>query len=153
MMGLMEFSATVSHLSCSNISNDQHLSLLSELKLLHPSSFQITCQDLTMTEHQKAEGSLGNAACRLLTVIVQCQMWKDKCRTGKIHTASSVHPFVNFSFKIVFVWMWTSFAVFIEFVTMLLLVYVLGFGPQRILASDGTCTPCIGSQSLVGSKR
>ena len=49
--------------------------------------------------------------------------------------------------------MWTIFKVFIEFVTLLLLFYVLVFWPRGIwdLSSptrDRTHTPCIGRQSL-----
>ena len=52
--------------------------------------------------------------------------------------------------------MWTSFKVFIEFVTTLLLSYVLDFlffWPQgmwdlRSLTRDRTCTLCIGRRSL-----
>ena len=49
--------------------------------------------------------------------------------------------------------MWTIFKVFIEFVTILLLIFVLVFWPQDMwdLSSptrDWTCTPCIGRRSL-----
>ena len=49
--------------------------------------------------------------------------------------------------------MWTLFRVFIEFVTILLLFYVLVFWPRGMwdLSSptrDRTRTPCIGRQSL-----
>ena len=49
--------------------------------------------------------------------------------------------------------MWTTFKVFIEFVTILLLFYVLGFWPWGTwdLSSptrNQTCTPCIGRWSL-----
>ena len=48
--------------------------------------------------------------------------------------------------------MWTVFKVFIEFVTILLLFYVLVFWLRGIwdlntLARDRTCTPYIGRQS------
>ena len=53
----------------------------------------------------------------------------------------------------IFFVMWTIFKVFIEFVTILLLFYVLVFWPQGMwdLSSptrDRTHTPCIGRQSL-----
>ena len=59
-------------------------------------------------------------------------------------------PFVIF-FKIFL--MWTIFKVFIEYVTMLLLFYVLIFWPQSMWdfsspARDQAHTPCIGRQSL-----
>ena len=49
--------------------------------------------------------------------------------------------------------MWTIFKVFIEFVTILLLFYVLVFWPQGMwdlssLTRDRTLTPCIGRQHL-----
>ena len=49
--------------------------------------------------------------------------------------------------------MWTVFKVFIEFVTILLLFYVLDFWLQGMwdlssLARDRTRSPCIGRQSL-----
>ena len=49
--------------------------------------------------------------------------------------------------------MWTIFKVFIEFVTISLLFYVLGFWPWGMwdlssLARDWTCIPCIGRWSL-----
>ena len=49
--------------------------------------------------------------------------------------------------------MWTIFKVFIEFVTILLLFYVLVFWPRGMwdlssLTRDQTCTPCLGRQSL-----
>ena len=49
--------------------------------------------------------------------------------------------------------MWTNFKVFTEFVTTLLLFYVLVFWPQGMwdlgsLTRDGTCTPCTGRRSL-----
>ena len=49
--------------------------------------------------------------------------------------------------------MWALFRVFIEFVTTLLLFYVLVFWPQGMwdlssLTRDWTCTPCVGRQSL-----
>ena len=49
--------------------------------------------------------------------------------------------------------MWTTFKVFIEFVTSLLLVYVSVFLALKIrhegsLTRDQTCTPFIGRQSL-----
>ena len=49
--------------------------------------------------------------------------------------------------------MWTIFKVFIEFVTILLLFYVLVFWPRGMwdlssLTRDRTCTPCIERQSL-----
>ena len=58
-----------------------------------------------------------------------------------------------FFFKIFFL-MWTIFfKVFIEFVTVLLLFYVLVFWQQGMwdlsyLTRDQTCTPCIGRRSL-----
>ena len=62
-----------------------------------------------------------------------------------------VIPF--FSLKIFFFLMWTIFKVFIEFVTILLLFYVLVFWPRGTwdLSSstrDRTHTPCIGRWSL-----
>ena len=59
---------------------------------------------------------------------------------------------IFFLFKI-FWGMWIIFQVFIEFVTILLLFYVLVFWPRGMwdLSSptrDGTCTLCIGRQSL-----
>ena len=53
----------------------------------------------------------------------------------------------------IFFLIWTIFKVFIEFVTVLLLFYVLVFWPQGMwdLSSptrDRACTPCIGRQSL-----
>ena len=49
--------------------------------------------------------------------------------------------------------MWALCKVFIEFITTLLLFYVLVFWPQGMwdlssLTRDGTCIPCIGRQSL-----
>ena len=49
--------------------------------------------------------------------------------------------------------MWSILKVFIEFVTILLLLYVLGFWPWGMwdlsfLTRDQTCTPCTGMQSL-----
>ena len=49
--------------------------------------------------------------------------------------------------------MWALCKVFIEFITTLLLFYVLVFWPQGMwdlssLPRDGTCIPCIGRQSL-----
>ena len=49
--------------------------------------------------------------------------------------------------------MWTIFKVFIEFVTILLLLYVLGFWLRGMwdlssLTRDRTRTPCIGRRSL-----
>ena len=49
--------------------------------------------------------------------------------------------------------MWTVFKVFIEFVTILLLFYVLFFWPRGMWdlispTRDRTCTLCIGRQSL-----
>ena len=49
--------------------------------------------------------------------------------------------------------MWTIFKVFIEFITILLLFYVLSFGPGGMwdLSSqtrDRTQNPCIGRRSL-----
>ena len=49
--------------------------------------------------------------------------------------------------------MWTIFKVFIEFVTILLLFYVLFFWPQGVWdlsppTRDRTHTPCIGRRSL-----
>ena len=49
--------------------------------------------------------------------------------------------------------MWTVFKVFIEFVTIVLLFYVLVFWPRGMwdlssLTRDWTCTPCIGRRSL-----
>ena len=49
--------------------------------------------------------------------------------------------------------MWTILKVFIEFVTILLLFYVLIFWPRgmwdlRSLTRDQTYTPCIGRQNL-----
>ena len=46
--------------------------------------------------------------------------------------------------------MWTTFKVFIEFVTVLLLFYVCIFFPQGMwditsLTRDQTCTPCVRS--------
>ena len=58
-----------------------------------------------------------------------------------------------FFFKFFFFQLWTIFKVFTEFVTILLLFYVLSFwlrgmwdliSPNR----DRTCTPCIGRQNL-----
>ena len=59
----------------------------------------------------------------------------------------------QFYFKIFFFSMWTIFKVFIEFVTILLLFYVLVFWSRGMwdLSSptrDRTRTPCIGRQSL-----
>ena len=62
--------------------------------------------------------------------------------------------FFNFQifFKDLF-WMWTIFKVFVEFVTILLLFYVLVFWPRGMWDFSSsiryrTCTPCIGRQSL-----
>ena len=49
--------------------------------------------------------------------------------------------------------MWTILKIFIEFVTVLLLFYVLVLWPQGMwdlnsLTRDRTCTSCIGRQSL-----
>ena len=54
---------------------------------------------------------------------------------------------LDFFFKVFL--MWTIFKVFIEFVTILLLFYVLVFWLQgkwdlSSLTRDRTCTPCIG---------
>ena len=59
----------------------------------------------------------------------------------------------HFFFFFCFFLTWTIFKVFIEFVTILLLFYVLGFWPWGMwdLSSqtrDWTCTPCIGRRSL-----
>ena len=56
-------------------------------------------------------------------------------------------------FLLRFFFMWTILKVFIEFVTILLLFYVLIFWPRgmwdlRSLTRDQTYTPCIGRQSL-----
>ena len=60
---------------------------------------------------------------------------------------------ISFFLSFFFFLMWTIFKVFIEFVTVLLLFYVLVFSPQGMwdLSSptkDRTCTPCIRRQSL-----
>ena len=59
----------------------------------------------------------------------------------------------SFFFRIFFFLMWTIFKVFIEFVTILLLFYVLVFWPQGMWdlsspARDRTRTPCTGRRSL-----
>ena len=46
-------------------------------------------------------------------------------------------------FKFSFFLMWTIFNVFIEFVTKLLLFYVLGFWPRGMGGSDGKESDCI----------
>ena len=56
-------------------------------------------------------------------------------------------------FLLDFVCVWTIFKVFIEFVTILLLFYVLVYWPRGMwhlssLFRDQTCTPCIGRQSF-----
>ena len=58
---------------------------------------------------------------------------------------------LDFFFKVFL--MWTIFKVFIEFVTILLLFYVLVFWLQGTwdlssLTRDRTCTPCFGRRSL-----
>ena len=67
------------------------------------------------------------------------------------------HPMVFgwfFPFRFFFyVCVWTIFKVFIEFVTILLLFYVLVYWPRGVwhlssLTRDWTCTPCIGRQSF-----
>ena len=72
-------------------------------------------------------------------------------RAGKGLGACQPH-FVLFLGLFVFL-MWTIFKDFIEFDTILLLFYALVFWPQDMwdlssLMSDGTCTLCIGRQSL-----
>ena len=57
------------------------------------------------------------------------------------------------AFLNIFFLMWTTFKVFIEFVTILLLFYVLVFCPRGMWdlsspARDRTCTPCIGRECL-----
>ena len=69
----------------------------------------------------------------------------------KLHKLGSCN-FLIYLFLKIFL-MWTIFRVFIEFVTILLLFYVLVFWPRSmwVLSSptrDRTSIPCIGRQSL-----
>ena len=65
------------------------------------------------------------------------------------YSTFSSFPKTAFFFFLRFFWMWTTFKGFIEFVTIMLLFYVLNFWLQGMWnlsspARDRTCTPCLG---------
>ena len=78
---------------------------------------------------------------------------KLKLHLPDLSEVMAVAEAAGFCFCFCFCLMWTIFQVFFEFVTILLLFYVLVFWPQGMwdLSSptgDQTCTPCIGRGSL-----
>ena len=79
--------------------------------------------------------------------------WKKSENTWRMNGSHpQLGPF-HTGLVFIFFFMRTIFKVFIEFVTILLLFYVLVFLPQCMcefssLTRDRTCTPCIGRQNL-----